>query len=624
MCGITGFYSERGYSEEVLYPMMERIRHRGPDDSGTFFHNNHALGHQRLAIIDIANAKQPMQTPDGRYTIIFNGEIYNYLELRQKLVQDGESFSTHSDTEVLLKLYANYGKECLAYLNGMFAFAVLDRQTDTMFLARDHFGIKPLYYYEGSESFVFASEIKSILAHPEVEAEANESAVSQYLTYQLMMNGDTLFKDIQALEPASYMIVEKGKVKEKKEFWRLDFVVDYDKSEDEFASELLVLLENSLSIQMRSDVPVGSYLSGGLDSSTVAVLAAKSFPGSISTFSGGFHESPLYDETHYARIVSDKIQSRHFEIWPEHTDFERDFEKLVYHMDFPVAGPGVFPQYMVSKLASENVKVVLGGQGGDELFGGYARYIVAYLEQCLKGAINGTQDGYYVVTLKTIVDSLPMLKQYMPMIKQQFGSGLFEEMDRRYYALVNRSPNLHKVYDEGFLEGVDSEAMFGLFSDIFNREGLGSYFNRMTYFDTKTLLPGLLQVEDRMSMAVSLESRVPLLDYRIAEMAAKMPPLFKFNNGKAKSILLKAVKNLLPNEIVERKDKMGFPTPISEWFTGPLREYVMDILTGETAKRRGIINTEAVEEQLNASNRFSRDLWGALNLELWYRTFIDG
>lgn len=625
MCGLVGFQGIGGEQRQaVIAAMMETIKHRGPDDSGTTLIDDVTFGHQRLAIIDIENGKQPMQSEDGRYTLVLNGEIYNYLELRQQLTFRGYRFKTFSDTEVLLNLYIEYGSEVVRHLNGMFAFAVYDNVLKTTFIARDHFGIKPLYYHEGNGHFVFGSEIKALLKHPKVSTNSDRDSLFEYLTFQMVLKKHTLFDKILKLEPATYIVVREAKIIEKKNYWNPSYEVDHDKSAGQFNDELLVLLENSLSIQVRSDVPVGAYLSGGLDSSTVATLAAKSYPGQMKTFTGGFKDSAAYDESNYAKIVSDSISSDHHLIFPEAKDFQDTFEKLVYHMDEPSAGPGIFPQYMVSKLASEHVKVVLGGQGGDEIFGGYARYAVAYLEQCIKGAIFETQEeGQHVVTLNSIIPNLSMLKQYVPLIKAQFSNGLFDSMDRRYYQMIDRSPSLAKLYQEDFLTQRNEGQIFDKFSQVFNKIDSPSYFNKMTNFDMKTLLPALLQVEDRVSMAVSLESRVPLLDKRIAELSAKMPPKMKFAGGKTKYMLHNAVKNILPKQIIERKDKMGFPVPLNEWMAGPLKEYVLDTFSNQKAKERGLYKVEAIKDHINNAGKFNRDIWGALNLELWHQKFMD-
>ena len=626
MCGIAGFYSpKKGNEQQVIDGMLDTIEHRGPDDRNTLLLDNITLGHVRLSIIDIDNGKQPMPSPDGRYHIVFNGEIYNYLELRQQLVSKGHQLTSFSDTEVLLHMYMEYGKTLLDHINGMFAFAIYDKHEQEFFIARDHFGIKPFYFHQSEDSFIFASEIKALLAHPEVPCERDMDGIYEYLTFQMVLNGHSMFKDIQKLPPAHFMVVKEGKVVEQKEYWSVHYAINEEKDEDRFADELLVLLESSLSIQTRSDVPVGAYLSGGLDSSIVATLAAKNYFGTFKTFTGGFSDGAEYDETRYAKLISKHISSEHHEIFPEPRDFTDNFEKLVYHMDEPAAGPGLFPQYMVSKKASEHVKVVLGGQGGDEIYGGYARYAVAYLEQCLKGSIMETQEeGSHVVTLSSIIPNMPMLKQYLPLMRKQFSKGLFEPMDKRYYSMIDRSPNLDRLYDGAFLSGRDEEKIFENFSGVFNNPETKSYFNKMTYYDMKTLLPALLQVEDRVSMAVSLESRVPLLDKRIIELATQMPPTMKFAGGKTKAMLLKAVENILPKEIVQRKDKMGFPTPFNLWMKGPLKEFVLDIMTSQAAKERGLFKTADIDKMINNNDSFGRELWGALNLEVWHRQFIDG
>ncbi len=624
MCGIVGFYSSRNDKESIIYEQLKTLYHRGPDDQRIYLDKNIAFGHTRLAIIDINHAQQPMESFDDRYILIFNGEIYNYLELRQHLVSKGMKFKTHSDTEVLLNMYILYGKDCVSKLNGMFAFAIYDKEKDSIFLARDHFGIKPLYYTYKNNDFIFASEIKAILKYPEIKVEVDMKSMNEYLTFQVMLKKHTLFKNIHTLEPATYMIIEKGKVKEKNKYWEFDYEIDDNKTEEQYSSELLHLLENSLNIQTRSDVPVGAYLSGGIDSSLVSTLASKNYFGSFQTFSGGFKDSKDFDETEYAKIVHKSINSIHHEIFPTSKDFLENFEDIIYHMDYPEAGPGVFSQYMVSKLASEHVKVVLGGQGGDEIFGGYTRYAVAYLEQALKGAIFETaEEGKHLVTLQSIIPNMSQLKNYVPLLKEQFKEGLFDPMDERYYRMMNRSHNLNKIYNQEFLSTFEEAQLLDKFKQVFNHPDTKSYFNKMTHFDLKTLLPALLHVEDRMSMAVSIESRVPILDYRIIELASKMPPSMKFSGGKTKAMLINSVKNILPKEIIGRKDKMGFPTPINNWLAGDLKEYALDILTSQKAKQRGYLNTHAIEKQINESGKFSRDLWGALNLEMWHRKFID-
>ncbi|MEI6899548.1 MAG: asparagine synthase (glutamine-hydrolyzing) [Bacteroidota bacterium] len=624
MCGLTGFWGNLPDKETILKNMMTTIKHRGPDEDGEAYLDQISLGHVRLSIIDLEHGKQPIKSEDGRFTMVFNGEIYNYLELRQLLSSKGHRFKTYSDSEVLLNAYIEFGKKVVDYLNGMFVFVIYDQVTKEMFIARDHFGIKPFYYYTENSHFIFASEIKALFKHPLVKKELDSQSLFEFLHFQFVLKKHTLFKNILKLEPATYMVIKNGEIAEKVQYWNLEFNINPTKSVEEYADELLVLLDSSMQGQVRSDVPVGAYLSGGIDSSIVSVLAANHYMGNLKTFTGGFHESPAYDETYYARIISKKIHSDHYEIFPTAADFIATFEKLVYHMDEPAAGPGLFPQYMVSSLASKHVKVVLGGQGGDEVFGGYARYAVAYLEQCIKGAIfENQEEGKHVVTLPSIISNLSLLKQYVPMIRQQFSSGLFDDMEKRYYRLINRSPNLELLFNKDLLHNFNEEDIFSKYLEIFNASNTPSYFNKMTFFDMKTLLPALLQVEDRVSMAVSLESRVPLLDKRIVELAATIPPTYKFAGGKTKYMLIQAVKNILPKEIIERKDKMGFPVPLNEWYAGPIKEYVMDIFSSKKTKERGIFNIDNITRSMEKEEKFSRDTWGAMNLEMWFRLFLD-
>ena len=624
MCGIAGFTTDRRVdSSNIMKEMLQSIEHRGPDESNQLSFEKISLGHVRLSIIDIANGQQPMQSRDQRYTLTFNGEIYNYLELRQQLVSQSIQLETYSDTEVLLHMYIQYGKEMLNHLNGMFAFAIYDNLTDELFVARDHFGVKPFYFYSDNDFFAFASEIKALLRHPNIGASVDHS-IHEYLTFQFVLHDKTLFQGIEKLEPCNLYIIKNGQIKEKKCYWEPNYEINESRTEDQFADELLVLLESSLSIQTRSDVPIGAYLSGGLDSSIVATLASKNYFGSFKTFTGGFKENIRYDETRYARILSDSIGSEHFEIYPTVDDFIDVFEDLVYHMDEPSAGPGLFPQYMVSKMASEHVKVVLGGQGGDEVFGGYTRYAVAYLEQCLKGAIFETQEeGKHVVTLASIIPNMNQLKDYTPLMRQLFSSGMFGEMGARYFKLIDRSPKLDRLYQSEFLANRSEDRVFESFTKIFSAPSTPSYFNKMTNFDMKTLLPALLHVEDRVSMAVSIESRVPLLDRRIIDLAASMPPTMKFAGGRTKAMLLKAIENILPKEIVDRKDKMGFPTPFNDWLAGPLKDFALDLFNSQKSKQRGLFKMDQIEAQIKESGHFSRDLWGALNLEVWHQKYLD-
>lgn len=629
MCGICGIIGPAASYPEVqaiVRKMMDTLQHRGPDDEGLAKGEHFIFGHKRLAIIDLEYGAQPMRTEDKQVIITYNGEIYNYLELRQELIQKGVTFRTFSDTEVILKLYQLLGPDSLEKLNGMFAFAIYDQRKKRFFAARDHLGIKPFYYTVlPDKSLIFASEIKALFQHPEIKPLLNHAALNQYLTFQFCLGEKTLFQNIHKLEPATYIVWDEAERNiEKKKYWELNYTIDTHHTEEYFVDKLLLLLQDSIKGQLRSDVPLGAYLSGGLDSSSVTTLASAQYGGDFKCFTGKFMEGPAYDESHFARIVAQENGCVYHEIIPTAEDFIELLPKLIYYMDEPTAGPGLFPQYLVSKLAREHVTVVLGGTGGDEIFGGYARYVVAYLEQCIKGAIFETQEeGRHIVTLDSLVSNLPVLKEYIPVLKRFWSEGLFEPMDQRYFHLVDRSQNLQEILHPDVWEDYDREEVFAQFQSLFNHTDTKSYFNRMTHFDQQTLLPALLQVEDRVSMAASLESRVPLLDYRIAELVASMPPALKFRGGEIKYVLKKAMSSLLPKAILERKDKMGFPVPLNEWSNGPVQGFVSDILLSKECKERGVFNPEGLEELMHREGQYGRQVWGALCLELWFLNFFN-
>jgi asparagine synthase (glutamine-hydrolysing) len=603
--------------------MADVINHRGPDDEGYFIDGPVALCHKRLSIIDLVSGHQPM-TVDG-LTIVFNGEIYNYIELREELIRRGHTFETTSDTEVILRLYMEHGAECLPYLNGMFAFLIYDRRQRILFAARDHFGIKPLYFHATDRRIIFASEIKALLQHPNVSAEPDYDAMRDYLTFQFVPNEKTLFRGIFKLLPGHFKVIDLADLKSRSAcYWEPHFAVDLDHTEKYFLEELRRLLEDSARIQMRSDVPVGTYLSGGLDSSIVSVLASRIAPGTLKTFTGAFNEGPEFDETGYAKEVAAACNAQSFVIRPTEADFEELLPRLVWHMDEPAAGPGLFPQYMVSRLARSEVKVCLGGQGGDEVFGGYARYVIAYLEQALKGAIYETTDeGEHIVSLESILPNLPHLKQYAPMLRGFWGDGLFETMEERYFRLIDRSGGAEETFSDDFNNAFDREAVFSRFKSVFNHPDTKSYYNKMTHFDMVSSLPALLHVEDRVSMAHSLESRVPLLDYRIVDLVTSMPPCLKFKGAEMKYALKRVVGDLVPPRILARKDKMGFPVPMHLWARGRAREFFQSVLLSNASRSRGLYNTDAVEKLLDNEAAFGRRLWGLLNLELWHCQFID-
>ncbi len=623
MCGFVGILDKRPVDALILKSMADTISHRGPDEEGQYIDKNVGLYHKRLAIIDLSTGHQPMISKN--YVIVFNGEIYNYIELRDDLKRKGHVFQTSSDTEVILKMYEEYGLESISQLNGMFSFLIYDKVRETIVAARDHFGIKPMYFYKNCEYFLFASEIKALLKHPNVKAEVNEEGLNDYLTFQFSLENCTLFKNICKLSPGHYMVIDvKSHNYNLVKYWTPNFSVDRFHTEEYFTLELRRLIEDTIKIQLRSDVPLGTYLSGGLDSSLVTMIASKILPNQINTFSGAFNDGPEFNETEYIHEVVNACDAKAFEIFPSVNEFVELLPKLIYHLDEPVAGPGLFPQYMVSKLASENVKVVLGGQGGDEIFGGYARYVIAYLEQAIKGAIlETTEEGEHIVSLRSILPNLPYIKRYLPMLKTFLNKETFEPMDKRYFSLIDRMEGSLDYYTDDFKSQYIRENTFDRFKVLFNNPNTHSYFNKMTHFDIFGSLPALLQVEDRMSMAVSIESRVPLLDRRIVDLMASIPPSMKFKGAEMKYILKRSVGDYLPPKILNRKDKMGFPVPLHLWAQNGARDFICDTLLSQRSKNRGIFDAKKIEKIITTQQPFSRQLWGMLSLEIWFNNFID-
>ncbi|MGC1392161.1 MAG: asparagine synthase (glutamine-hydrolyzing) [Bacteroidales bacterium] len=625
MCGFVGIVNRNGTMADsrLLKKMASVIHHRGPDGEGIFIDNSVGFYHKRLSIIDLSTGIQPMSYKNC--TIVYNGEIYNYIELKEELRMKGHQFMTTSDTEVILHMYDEYGDDFINNLNGMFAFIIFDKPKNRFLIAKDHFGIKPLYWYQDNQKTVFASEIKSLLQHPDIVSKPDWESLNEYMTFQFILGEKTMFKNIFKLLPGHYMILDNitGKI-DKVRYWEPNFSIDRYHTEEYFIVKLRDILDQTISQQLRSDVPLGSYLSGGLDSSFVTILSACKYGRQFKSFTGSFLEGPEFNEIEFAKEAAKVAGSELYNVIPTEQEFIDLLPKLIYHLDEPVAGPGLFPQYIVSKLASEHVKVVLGGQGGDEIFGGYARYLVAYLEQAIKGSIyQNNEEGEHIVSLQSILPNLPYLRAYTPMLKDLWEKELFESMDRRYFRLINRMGSTEIFLKEEFLANYNKDDIFESFSSVFNHSDTKSYFNKMTHFDMVASLPGLLQVEDRVSMAVSIESRVPLLDRRIVDLISRMPAGMKFKGGEMKYLLKRTIKDIMPRKILDRKDKMGFPVPLHIWSKNKAKGFILDTLLSKKAKERNIINSKYVEDLILSERPFGRGLWGILSLELWFNQFID-
>lgn len=607
-----------------LSTMLRLVSHRGPDGQGTWVSGSQTVGfgHARLSIIDTSSSgAQPMHSGGG-LTLTFNGEIYNYREIMSSSRSRGRQFSSTSDSESILASYEDHGPEFLSQLRGMFAFGLWDDHMKELTLARDRFGIKPLYFCVVNDVLYFASEAKALLPFLD-SIETDSTALAEYLTFQTLLGSNSMFKGISQLMPGEVLRASTGRFEITK-YWNVSYQVDFDRPESEFASELRGLFDESMGLHLRSDVEIGAYLSGGLDSSIIAASAAKLGGGRLKAFHGSYTDYPGYDESEFARAVANSsdldLEISHF----DSKDVVGTLKKVIYHLDYPIAGPGALPQFQISEQAAQKVKVVLGGQGGDEIFGGYARYLIGYLEQCLRAGIDGTsRNGNFIVTLESIIPNLGTLREYKPLLQKFWSSGLFGEMDERYFKLISRGADLGSAVD---WTAIDTSGTYESFLKVFNNQESVSkeaYFDSMTHFDFKTLLPALLQVEDRMSMAHGIESRVPFLDHKIVEFAASIPADVKFKNGELKRLLRIAFSDRIPKIVSARRDKMGFPVPLAEWSKGPLESGFKGLVEALRDRKLDFIDADHLGAMLASSPKFSRGTWALLSLELWMGQFHD-
>ena len=625
MCGIAGFVeldgdvSPRLERAMVLDRMCRVIAHRGPDDQGTMIDGPVALGMRRLSIIDLAGGHQPMAIEDGAVTVVFNGEIYNYRELFKELETRGHHFQTRSDTESILQCYREFGNDCVQHLRGMFAFAIWDARLRKLFVARDRAGEKPLYYTTTpAGTFVFGSELKCLLEHPEVKREINPEALDAYLTFGYVPDPLSIFKDIHKLPPGHFLTFSDGDLKVQ-QYW--DFPAETNEHLDysECLEELRRLLKESVRMRLVSDVPLGAFLSGGIDSSTIVGLMAQEMSEPVKTFSIGFAEDS-YDELKYARLVAKHFGTDHREliITP---DVCHIIDDLLWHFDEPFADQSVVPTYFVSKLAREQVKVVLSGDGGDELFAGYTRYAIDRKRQGFEHLPRFVRQGL----MKSLSERLPhgtRGRNYLYNVAQ-------DPVDR-YIDSISVFTNLAKseLYSEDFLGTLRrNHPATSLYREFAARVRNGNSIDRLLYLDSKTYLPGdILTKVDRMSMAVSLEARVPLLDHVLIEFVGRMPSSWKMRGLESKFIFKEAVKGLVPDEILNRP-KQGFGVPIAAWINDQLRERIDDTLSDPRTRQRGFIRPEYVDVLRVEHNRGRRDhspaLWTVLMFELWCRTYLD-
>lgn len=627
MCGIFGvihFNPSAKVNPNLLENMGAVLHHRGPDNKGIWIRQNVGLGHTRLSIIDLSLlGNQPMLNEDGKVVITFNGEIYNFIELKEELLKKGHIFRSHTDTEVVIHLWEQEGVNCLEHLRGMFAFAIWDDRKKLLFLARDRVGKKPLFYLLLKDRFIFASEIKAILQDPGVEREPDIEAIHHYLNYQSVPSPYSTFKGIKKLPPAHYLLINDGS-EEPRRYWKLSYKnkiqVNSEKDFLNLKEEIIERLRESVRIRMISDVPLGAFLSGGIDSSIVTALMAGLTNQPVKTFSIGFTNEE-YDETAYARMVAERYKTDHHEfiVTP---DARSIFPQLVWHYNEPFADSSAIPTYYVSKLAREYVTVVLNGDGGDENFAGYPRY--------------QNVDGY---SLKS--DYPSFLKRWLKRKIEWLsfiGSGFFKDFSRLssltqqrllYYYRITHFHELYKqqIYTDEMKNMMEGILSVDIMLDRYRQSDAGDFLDSTLDFDFGLYLPDTLMTKvDVASMAHSLEARSPLLDHKFMEFVAQIPSDLKLKDGtESKHIFKRAAEPYLPHEVIYR-NKMGFGVPIDHWFRNELKEMVYDVLLSKSAIDRGYFKRDYIENMLDRHQKgesWQYLIWNLLMLELWHLMFID-
>lgn len=594
--------------------MCDVMVHRGPDDDGVYVGDGVGLGMRRLSIIGLDSGKQPIANEDGTVWVVFNGEIYNYAELRHDLQQRGHVFRTGTDTECLVHLYEDYGCGLVDHLRGMFAFAIWDTRARQLLLGRDRLGIKPLYYAESADGLVFASEIKPILQCPHIARALDWRALGHLLTFLATPSDTSILTGIQKLEPARIAVAKAGAPIRVSRYWDVAFEPDDTSTEDELVERLRALLGESVAVHRVSDVPIGAFLSGGVDSSAVVATLARQHNGRVKTFSIGFEESG-FDELQYARDVAGRIGTEHHDLVIR-PDVVRIVEDLTWYLDEPFGDTSAIPTYMVSQLARQHVKVVLTGDGGDEVFAGYDRYLVEARERARDQVPKRLR-----LLAGTFGNALPD-----GTTGKRFLQHLALDGSRRYLdaSMLFRGGELKQLLTPDAYREV---ARHNLCAEAFDcLDGGADWLASIQYFDLNAYLPqDILTKVDRMTMAHSVEARPPLLDHRLVEFAATIPAHLRLRDGTTKYLFKKALRGMLPDHIIDRR-KQGFAVPLAQWLRKDLSVFARDVLLSPSAARRGVFNPRHVEHLLALHNR-GRDLdlqlWTILSIELWCRRFLD-
>lgn len=628
MCGIAGFLTVSGGPAPVgtLERMTEAVRHRGPDSSGLFEGHPAHFGHRRLSIVDLSEAgRQPMENEDGAVRIVYNGEIFNHASVRPELERAGHRYRSHTDTETIIHGWEQWGPRVLERFRGMFAFALWDATKRTLFCARDRMGIKPFYYWWDGANFVFGSEVKALLEHPAVSARCNESLLAEYMTFGYTIGEETLFAGIRQLPPGHHLTIDLSRPSPEpaiERYWRIPEPSGERRPDSEWIAECRRRLEETVQMRLMSDVPLGMFLSGGVDSSAIAAMMKRMTTGAVKTFAVGYAESE-WSELGYARQVANRIGTEHREVVVGMRDFFNALPRLIWHEDLPITWPSSVSLHFVSELARREVTVVLTGEGSDELFAGYGRYrFYRWNEQAMR---------YYGVLPEGLrrgaarwIENTPLLSgslrrkaghtflarggEVESLYLDNFYSGFSQPEQRRLFRLPEANPYA------GFLRYWDAAA---------GRAPLA----RMLYADLNTYLVQLLMKQDRMSMANSIESRVPFLDHTFVEFSTRVPDSLKIQGKEGKYIVKKAVEDLLPRDILYRP-KMGFPTPLRDWLRGPLAEPVLKHLTRPDSLLAGYVQRKPLEDLLYRHRTGSEDatdrIWRLLNLQIWGDVFITG
>lgn len=630
MCGIYGLVA-RNIDQGFLETATSTLAHRGPDAAGYYLDDAVGLGHRRLSIIDLSGGQQPIFNEDRSMCIICNGEIYNYLDLKDELSRKGHRFSTRSDSEVALHAYEEWGEASVERLRGMFAFAVWDIRRKKLFLGRDRLGIKPVFYGHHDGRFFFASEMKAILADPRFPRDIDELALASYFNLSYIPDELTIYKGIRKLLPGHTLTYENGRSSLRK-YWDLSIIPDYAKSEKQFEQEYMELLQEAVGIRLMSEVPLGAFLSGGIDSSMIVALMAQASPASVNTFCMGFggDTGGYLDERDYARQVSTRYRTNHreFEVTPQAGGL---IEKIVDSFDEPFADDSTIPSYFVCKIARENVTVALSGLGGDEVFSGYERH----LGFALSGYYNGLPAALRDRVIRPLVEHLPERADghYTVNHMKRFVRSASLPPDQRYFSYISRlNPSLKDQFfadSERFVPHFEAcrELILKHFNSAQIEDGAAS-LNRALYCDIKNYLPeDILAVTDRLSMHHALEVRVPFLDHKFMELCFSIPAAMKMKRLQKKSLLKKSSMRYLPKEVVRHR-KQGFVGPMTRWLKNDLRPFVMETLAGKNLERHGYLDVRTVNRILDEhfSGREIHDtlIWSMLVFQVWFNRYIDG